>query len=467
SAAEAQSSLSGYNCPSSCQLPKCKCATSSPPVANPPQFLLVTFDDSMQTEIMNSVVYPLFANRRNPNGCPPLGTYFAQVWDANPFELTKWYAQGHEIADHSVTHVSPFAGSYAEIEGMRAWANKYAGIPLGKIQGVRYPFRNYSVTSLNMLSKMGFLYESSMAAYGSSGESIWPYTMDYGVVSDCLGQTSACNNKDLQAPGLWEVPMMQTVASDGTLHLMDPYNDPSLTAPYSASAVTDMYTKAFDALYNGNRAPFGVYTHPVWLQSIPGAGANAPIPDGTQKMKAVQDFLTYAMSKPDVWMVTHQQLIKYMQNPVPASQLGSQSYMQCTKPVAPPTNICNGLSNTGVDLCSNLARGTFQSCYGCPGEYPSLANPAPPSQKCSVPTNCDTLFWNPATCTCLCTSTSCAYNDTARPINLDPNSLNQYLPGGTPVSNNGTKTNAATPKSGASPVLVSGILGMLMLAFGF
>ena len=75
--------------------------------------------------------------------------------------------------------------------------------------------------------------------------------------------------------------------------------------------------------------------HPMWLR--PGQGNTAPVPDGALKLAAIQSFLDYAMSKPDVWMVTHQQLIQYMQNPVPASQLSSQSYMQCNQ--APKHNL--------------------------------------------------------------------------------------------------------------------------------
>lgn len=34
-------------------------------------------------------------------------------------------------------------------------------------------------------------------------------------------------------------------------------------------------------------------------------------------------FLDYALSKPDVWVVTHQQLLDWMEAPVPASQMKS------------------------------------------------------------------------------------------------------------------------------------------------
>lgn len=111
--------------------------------------------------------------------------------------------------------------------------------------------------------------------------------------------------------------MMGTSDSSGE-HLMDPYNDPTVASPIAPAEVYTLYQTTFDTQYGGNRAPFGIYTHPVWL----GQGVGAAVPNGAAKLAAVQKFIAYAMSKPDVWMVTHQQLIAYMQNPVPASQLG-------------------------------------------------------------------------------------------------------------------------------------------------
>jgi hypothetical protein len=85
--------LAGYACDTSkCALPTCKCASPDPPVPNPPMFLLVTFDDSVQTELMDTV-YALL-NYKNPNSCSAKGTFFAQVYESNPLELQKWYARG-------------------------------------------------------------------------------------------------------------------------------------------------------------------------------------------------------------------------------------------------------------------------------------------------------------------------------------------------------------------------------------
>ena len=232
-------------------------------------------------------------------------------------------------------------GTKEEMVGMREWAYAYAGIPRGQVKGVRFPFRNYNKDALNMLVEEGFEYDSSMAAQGA--ERIWPYTLDNGVVTECLGPNPLCN-AGVVAKGFWEIPMFSTSGESG-FHLMDPYNDPTINAPLSPESVTKLYLDNFNENYRGNRAPFGVYTHPVWL-----GPANQAIPEGRQKLAAVNKFLDQAQSNPDVWIITNAQLIQYMKNPVPASELGSQPYMTCVK--KQPRDICNGLNTPGVETCS-------------------------------------------------------------------------------------------------------------------
>ncbi len=200
-----QDALANYVCDlNKCKLPTCRCATKEPPVANPPQFLLLTFDDSIQKSIWPQT-RALLNNRKNPNGCAVKATFYTQVEYTDPLLTLNWYSSGNEVGDHSVTHQLPSANSYAEMEGMRAFANQNVGLSRGKIMGVRFPFLNYSLESINMLAKMGFTYDSSLSAYPS--EKIWPYTLDNGVVNDCLGQLSICGKPGLNASGLWEIPM--------------------------------------------------------------------------------------------------------------------------------------------------------------------------------------------------------------------------------------------------------------------
>jgi hypothetical protein len=108
----------------------------------------------------------------------------------------------------------------------------------------------------------------------------------------------------------------------------------------------DSYRQAFDSGYRGSRLPFGVWLHP-WKYG----------PNNQANFNAINGFLDYAMSQPNVWMVTSSQLIEYMRNPVPVSQLGSQPYMQCP---SPPSNICNGLGPDSLTETCNVGGRTFR-----------------------------------------------------------------------------------------------------------
>jgi hypothetical protein len=61
---------------------------------------------------------------------------------------------------------------------------------------------------MELIAKMGLMYDSSLANFAS--ENFWPYTMDNGVASDCLGILSLCESptkKATKAKGVWEIPM--------------------------------------------------------------------------------------------------------------------------------------------------------------------------------------------------------------------------------------------------------------------
>ena len=67
--------------------------------------------------------------------------------------------------------------------------------------------------------------------------------------------------------------------------------------------------------YLNNRAPFGIFLHSTWFDA---AGTNGA---------TLNKFLDWAMAQPDVWAVTTKDLIRWMQNPVPASQMGE--WLKC------------------------------------------------------------------------------------------------------------------------------------------
>ena len=141
-----------------CKLPDCFCSGTKPPKGlepqNIPQFVMLTFDDSINPNVHRLVIalsiclrvvstafYALFRlsqfplsqfllpqiscsfyeklftkNRRNPNGCPIRGSFFV-THEWNDYWLAKkLYAEGHEIADHSITHETTKAFKEAKID---------------------------------------------------------------------------------------------------------------------------------------------------------------------------------------------------------------------------------------------------------------------------------------------------------------------------------------------------------------
>ncbi|OZJ01696.1 hypothetical protein BZG36_05489, partial [Bifiguratus adelaidae] len=421
--AQAGQASAAYSCDATaCKPPACLCASQTPPGGiapkDAPQFVTVTFDDSVQNYLWDTVQQML--STKNPNGCPAKGTFFTEVLYTNFTLVQQFYAAGNEVADHTVNHYD-LPQPADEISACRQILKEYAGVPLGKIQGFRAPFLNYTLDTLKELAAQNFTYDSSATAVVD--DAYWPYTLDYGIANDCW--TGQCGAGQAKIPGLWEIPMYAIVDPSNTqtvIGLMDVYLEANTTA------ISSYMSANFDRHYNGNRQPFGVYVHPVHLSTIPGV----PIASGQQApadyLSSTVSFLSSIASQPDVWFVSNEQLLQWMKNPVPASQLASQPYMQCQKPVI-NKNICNGLDDTNsgtpdqglLNNCLINNTVSFSTCWNCPTQVPTTQNPNPPSSVAAgqanyrypLPDNCDSVWFDPMTNICLCTNSTCAYQDIA------------------------------------------------------
>ncbi|KAG1589029.1 hypothetical protein G6F48_004887 [Rhizopus delemar] len=432
------------------------CASKNPPNGllpnETPQFVTITFDDSIQPQLYKTAKRML--NITNPNGCPARGTWFVSMQYTDFSLVQQWYSSGNEIADHTFTHVG--TPSDQEIISCKQMLNSYGGVPNGKIQGFRAPFLNYTIDTLNHLSKLGFLYDSSASAL--QDDAYWPYTLDHGMINDCW--TGICAQNKI--PGLWEIPMYSVLDNVSTPQLMDVY------LSGQPEDVTKWSLEAFDKHYHGGRQPFGIYVHPTHLTGYPG------LPDPTPKLEGLISLIKTLSERQDVWFVTNQQLIQWMKNPVKISELGAQDYMRCEQPVI-SKEICNGLdddNNSMVDdnLLNNCNFGTtsFNTCFNCPNTAPTLGNPVPtgtPDQQQQhsvntrhpLPNNCDTKWWDPIGNTCLCSSTECQYKDTAIPVNRTAN--------GTNVSPNGSKSASLSSKISVNVLSAYALVFTLIFTF--
>ena len=71
----------------------------------------------------------------------------------------------------------------------------------------------------------------------------------------------------------------------------------------------------------------------------------------------------------------------------------------------------------------------WTTCYGCPVEPPTPANPVPAQATISgqalryrLPLNCSTPFWDPIAGKCLCSDSQCQFSDETKSIG--PNGQN-------------------------------------------
>ncbi|KAJ7242402.1 hypothetical protein B0H12DRAFT_1023761 [Mycena haematopus] len=364
-------------------------------------------------------------------------TYFTSLSNTNYSLVTDWFVAGNEIADHTMTHVGD--PPQDEINGNLAALNTLAGIPFASIQGFRAPFLNYSVDMLKRLVSAEFTYDSSATSSipvtDPGTDAYWPYTLDHGMANDCLEVNGSCKGQPV-LPGFWEIPMYAFFDKLGVNgpHLMDPWLD----APNGEDKLDDAATLAymqdtFTKHYTGNRQPIGLYTHPIHL-STTYPGVNPP----QSTIDMINQFLDWAQMQPNVWIVSNEQLLAYVQAPVPLSNLDSVAALKCSTPKVDPTlTMCNGIpANEDSQLTGcTFPDYMFYTCYGCPTDVPTPANPYPAQVNTSavryrIPSNCSTPFWDPVGGICLCKSASaCAALYTNNALAIGPNGAN--LTGGT------------------------------------
>jgi peptidoglycan/xylan/chitin deacetylase (PgdA/CDA1 family) len=409
-------------------------------------------------------------------------TYFTSLNFTNYTLVTDWFVAGNEIADHTMTHVGEPPAE--EINGNLIALNALAGIPLTAIRGFRAPFLNYTADTLNLLQAAQFTYDSSATSSipvtDPQTDAYWPYTLDNGLANDCLNIPGICKGEP-KIPGFWEIPMyafFDNLGINGP-HLMDPWLDPANGGTKVNDSATLQYMQnTFNAHYNGNRQPIGLYTHPIHLSTTyPGVNPS------NSTIQMINTFLDWAQEQSDVWIVSNGQVLDWVRNPTPLSQLDQFGSLKCSTPqVDTSLQICNGIpvnENGLLERC-DFPDFPFFTCYGCPTFAPTTDTPNPPQAVPSgqqprqhLPGNCSTPFWDPVAGHCLCTSSTCAFTDNTRTIG--PNGAN-LTGGGTGGASGDSSSptptfipfNGDLPRlpAGLWPALALGCAGALLGAFG-
>lgn len=348
-----------------CQLPTCQCPSVEPPAGlnpdNIPQIVYLTFDDAVITE--NYPMYEeLFFGRRNPNDQPITLTFFV-THEYNDYNLVhQLYRKGHEIAMHSITHQTnteywkqlDAEGWRKEILGQREQLAHFAKIPIEALQGMRAPFLQTGGDTMVSVISEELKWDCSRPTRIYLDPGLWPYTFDFDTLfQDC--QIAPCSEEAY--PGFWNVPMVDLVGGNGFPCAMLDTCDPQ---PNTTEGALNLLKDHFLRHYNGNRAPFGVFTHAAWLaDTFPG------------HFEGYKAFLDYLATLPDVYIVSVSRGLKWSQNPTTLDAIASFEdwYVEELEDQCTTKYTCHfPTSPVGGERY-------MTSCVPCPRNYPWLDNP--------------------------------------------------------------------------------------------
>lgn len=333
-------------------------ASAQPPgglaVAQVPQFVLLGFDDNPDPEPMTWFVDTL-KDRRNPAGSGRAATFDGEPARAIFFSNGKYWTDrslitihhrafnaGHEIGNHTQNHAPGGAFTAAKWrEEMTTCAATFdeTGIPAARVTGFRTPYLDYNAATFVALSALGLAYDSSIEegeAPGQDGTNfLWPYTLDRGSPGNAASHPAGSPKRVGAHPGLWEIPLhVFLVPADADCarygvapglrarigaNLKAAYGNGSGEPAEKISGLDWNVLEAakcdgpeflailkhtLDLRLAGNRAPFMVGGHTALYPA-----------DKPDRRKALEDFIAYALSKPEVRFVTGQQLLGWLRQP--------------------------------------------------------------------------------------------------------------------------------------------------------
>jgi hypothetical protein len=137
----------------------------------------------------------------------------------------------------------------------------------------------------------------------------FPFTLDAGLPD------ASCKNcqPGESYKGMWEIPIYNVKYGKQTYSM-----DPGMKTDWGTGKelpVDQVLKGAFDRAYNGNRAPVPIGVHVYWMSP--------------KRIKETRKFIKYALSKPNTYFVTYRQVMEWMKNPVPNSQMAAWLKARC------------------------------------------------------------------------------------------------------------------------------------------
>lgn len=264
------------------------------------------------------------------------------------YAIRKLYDAGHEIALHTISHLTDKTSTLArwrqEIAGEKRLIESYSGLPAEDINGFRAPNVQINDSAYQVLHERQFRYDASVREsldlYSTAPTNmIWPYTLDHGLGQLNIPEAMPATNY----PGLFEIPIWVQLQDTTAVALTDP------PETLTSNEVSALWKTNFLARYNGNRAPYGLFLHATWPNQWLSNPSNS-----TWRVTILKNFISWALEHTNTWFITCNDLIDYMNDPVPATAAAEHPSFQ--------TQVRTPFPTSDVVECYFPGKHTFYTC---------------------------------------------------------------------------------------------------------
>uniref|UniRef100_A0A0N5AL14 EB domain-containing protein n=1 Tax=Syphacia muris TaxID=451379 RepID=A0A0N5AL14_9BILA len=342
-------------CPAdnSCVLPECYCSRSKHQIpgslsaSDVPQIVILTFEGPVSDKLIDILNVLLDGRHRNPNGCPITASFYVTHNGTN-YDQVQWLAsQGHEIG------LSSFSGTdmsmetdknlwLKEISSMRSAIERFSFIPIKKILGFRSPhLKHAGIEQYEALKRLGIVYDSSVTL---DEDDHWPQTLDYNPLWNFASLSG------YSFPGLWEIPVAKLFINESSTTAVD---FKELTKHISLpEELADILYNNLNRKYTKTKAPYVIAIETKAL--IESANTIVPV---------LETFITNALNRSDVYMVSTAKALQWLQQPTELLRIHNFKPWKCPNP-----SMC-------TYTCDRDQSQSFRVCGKCPYSYPTLYDP--------------------------------------------------------------------------------------------
>lgn len=259
---------------------------------------------------------------------------------------------------HTFSHSTSITTTYSvwDYEETTIYQNelKLATLNANQVFGSRAPYLQTNPDYFLLLKNKGITYDTSLTYTNSvTKKNYWPFTLDYGIPTSEIPIFCYFGICPTPQAGLWEVPM-----TSFDYDVMANVMDPPMADLATANVFLEKFKTNYDDSYTYNKVPRGFYTHFRYLSIGDLEGVDSV------KQYFVEELYKYLISKPKVVFATEAEVIKWIKNPVPYSQL--QATWQC----GDSTNTY--LSTCTPKMCSYNQEIFIVCSSACPTVYPGL-----------------------------------------------------------------------------------------------